>query len=118
MTNLIRQSPNSTLVSGTVQIPVTYVRVDWVWLIYPATLTLLAAAFLLTAMLRSMGETRLIWKSSCLPLLFHGFEEREPGRIDNVSEMEIRAAAMRARLSQDDSGSLSFVEAKPLMMAV
>ncbi|KAJ5106681.1 hypothetical protein N7456_003356 [Penicillium angulare] len=93
-------------VYGVVSTPESYVAVKWEWMILPAVL-LVAGIFLLvaTARISSHGEVHL-WKSSALPLIFHGLEPSfdcqriltSHGQCEAVSEMEEVADKMKVDL--------------------
>ncbi|KAK5125245.1 hypothetical protein LTR85_000921 [Meristemomyces frigidus] len=86
LTKRMRSGPNSTAVFGTVQSPVTYVHVNWAWLSNPSALALLAALFLSTSIFVSPKRDELMWKSSSLPLLYHG--------LDKVNDVDIRSPSL------------------------
>jgi hypothetical protein len=107
MSRYVRQSPNSTLHEGTAWTTETYVRVRWMWLLYPIILTLFGIAFLGISMWQSGRKTRVVWKSSSLALLFQGFtgyEQDVHGR--ETSDMKRAAKRMRVQLKDDDKGNI------------
>lgn len=93
---------NKNPIYGIVSTQESYVAVKWEWMILPAVL-LAAGIFLLiaTALISTRGEVRL-WKSSALPLIFHGLEPgsvsqivaNKNGQWEAVSEMEVMADKM------------------------
>ncbi|KAF6821412.1 hypothetical protein CPLU01_12495 [Colletotrichum plurivorum] len=84
------------------------VRVDWPWLLYPATLLVLSFGLLITACWGSFRdrETQPVWKSSILPLIFYDLapKRKSPdggldgqklgGRRLQLKELESRADKM------------------------
>lgn len=105
----------------------TCVEVRWGWLAYPAGLIVLTMAFLVFTMVESSLSTSrkhnateasenpstlrppAIWKSSILPYMFHGLEDRflrsrEPTRLVPITEMEAVAKMTSARLQQSIDG--------------
>ena len=88
LTKLGHQLSNET-VSGNVITSEVYVHVEWRWLILPIALEVIGIAFLTTTAIASnVNQTRL-WKSSMLPLIFHGIEA--PGRERDVAATEVSA---------------------------
>ena len=74
LTNKIRQLNSTRSVDGHVRDTVTFVHVNWYWLIYPAALAILAALFLVISVVFSFERSGVVWKSAVLPLLFHPLE--------------------------------------------
>lgn len=66
----------SERVVGTVWATETYVKVNWLWLIYPATLTLGAIVLLVLTSRHSNLCGLKTWKSSILPLLYRSLDPR------------------------------------------
>ncbi|KAK5741300.1 hypothetical protein LTR17_004006 [Elasticomyces elasticus] len=56
-----------------------HVSVAWVWLSLPAALTLGSILLLIAAAVQSKRYKVKLWKSSVLPLLYHGFEDGRLG---------------------------------------
>ncbi|KAI1182528.1 hypothetical protein F5B17DRAFT_184554 [Nemania serpens] len=84
-------------------------RVNWLWLVLPAALTGLTLLLLGAAVVQSWrdGEERPVWKSSLLPLLFHGLGYEVPNKqsLAHVDEMKAEAERMDVRLGK---GELDF----------
>lgn len=79
MTTNIRQSGNTSWGApalGTVYHQDTCVRVQWAWLAFPASLVLMTVLFLCFIIIGSRNEGGHIhdWKSSPLPVMFHGLD--------------------------------------------
>lgn len=70
VTNRLREGVGAATVVGQVTLPLTVVRVNWPWMIFPAALSVLAAVFLVAVMGISVRRGDVLWKSSLLPLLF------------------------------------------------
>lgn len=91
----------------------TYVHVRWAWLRLLVVCVLGTFCFLLSAMIstRKYGP-EIIWKSSALAALFHGFEQRDsdkPARarieqMEYVSGMNSLAESMQVSLEKDGNG--------------
>ena len=110
MTNQLRQNENATTVTDAVTLPVARIHVNWSWLIYPASLSLLAAALLVVPILSSLKRDRMTWKSSTLLLLFHGLQGWDAKELEGLDEIEMEKTSkgMWVRLSEDDSGRMLF----------
>ncbi|KAK3684521.1 hypothetical protein LTR37_020196 [Vermiconidia calcicola] len=110
MTNEIRSGPNSTAHLGTAHINETYIRVNWVWLTYPAVLVALSILFLFGTVIFSAEKSQVVWKSSSLALLFHGLKESDrETSVRKQSDMEEVAKQIWVRLKEDDNGNLNLV---------
>ena len=109
MTNHLRQTSNSTSVKGAVIEPVVYVRVNWPWLVYPAALWTLAGVVIAVTISVSHRKDRLVWKSSALALLFHGFRGGDDQEmcVRDGKTMESLATSMRARVVEDENGKIA-----------
>jgi len=80
MTTNIRQSGNTSLGTpalGTVYRQDTCVHVHWAWLAFPASLVLITILFLCFIIIGSRNEESRAhdWKSSPLPVMFHGLDQ-------------------------------------------
>ncbi|KAK7714007.1 hypothetical protein SLS57_007294 [Botryosphaeria dothidea] len=108
--------PNTTRHDGTAYTPEIYVKVRWAWLIFPGLLAILGAIFLTTSLIISRRhQASYFWKSSLIPLMFHGISGWDEGgsSVDNRKEMDELAKDMRIRLTRTESGNLKFVKIKP-----
>ncbi|KAF2138173.1 uncharacterized protein K452DRAFT_198829, partial [Aplosporella prunicola CBS 121167] len=77
LTNQLFLGPDGVDQPGIAYSNETYVVVRWEWAIFPVLLVLIGAIFLI-ANLWINGHHRVpLWKSSLLPLLFHGLEKVE-----------------------------------------
>lgn len=109
ITNYLRRFSKSPPTDGRPALPVTYVHVNWAWLTYPALLSVLASPFLIICVCFSVEKDRLVWKSSSLPLLFHGLRGWDAQELDarTLRGMEKQADSMRAHLMEDHSGTIA-----------
>ncbi|KAI1148198.1 hypothetical protein F4825DRAFT_454714 [Nemania diffusa] len=84
-------------------------RVNWGWVALPAALPALVLLLLMVAVAQSWRdrETRPVWKSSLLPLLFHGlgYEVHNQHTLVHVDQMKDEARQMDVRLGK---GELDF----------
>ncbi|KAK8209881.1 hypothetical protein IWZ01DRAFT_542657 [Phyllosticta capitalensis] len=117
MTRCIQSGRNSEMLTGIALYPEVYVVVRWAWIVLPATLVLLGAIFLaLTVMLNSATSGKSatpLWKSSLVPLLFHGLEgwTQEELRTEKAAEMLVASESMKARLQKNEDGDAKFLRA-------
>lgn len=104
--NQLKKSANETQMIGTVSMPVVHVHVNWPWMVYPATLSASATLFLLISILLSSGSDKFIWKSSALPLLFHGLQgwKAQDLQTTNPRDMKRQSEEMWVQLREDDTG--------------
>lgn len=101
ISNRLRETNSSRLIEGTVKLPVTKIHVNWYWFIYPASMVLLAAIFLIVSIIFSTERGGVVWKSSALPLLLCGLKDYE--RHDEM--VRLRELEREAREIQPGSRS-------------
>ncbi|KAK8242124.1 hypothetical protein HDK77DRAFT_274380 [Phyllosticta capitalensis] len=108
---------NSTTLIGEALSPEVFVVVRWAWFVLPAALVLLSAIFLalsVTINSATAGKTPTpLWKTSLVPLLFHGLEgwSRDELRIESEADMSVAAHSMKARLQKNEDGDAKFLRA-------
>nr|WDW19291.1 DUF3176 [Penicillium meliponae] len=92
----LARSMSNIPIYGVVSIQQSYVAVKWEWMTLPAVLLVAGILLLIaTAFTSTRGDVRL-WKSSALPLIFHGLDPgfvsekivTEDGQCEAVSKME------------------------------
>ncbi|KAL1621623.1 hypothetical protein SLS56_009159 [Neofusicoccum ribis] len=109
MTNVMQSSDNGTEVIGQAFHNETFVHVRWPWLILPATLVFITAILLQAAVVESHRRNSLLWKSSILPFLFHGFEKPVDAPPEKLSLVEARAWRMAACLQKINEREYRFI---------
>ena len=111
LTTYVRENgdeSNSAAAPGTVFQNETFIHVRWAWFTLPAALalfTLIYFAFTLVEISRYERNTN--WKSSPLPLLFHGLDAEtleKYSRLDGLDEMDEKAKQVVVRLQGDGQG--------------
>ncbi len=104
----LQQPSNTTTVNGEVYRTDTCIEVRWGYLAFPIVLVAITLVFFLAMIIqtgRLDGDND--WKSSPLPLLFHGLNDGIRDRQDDllrVDEMQSVAAATHVRLRRKDAG--------------
>ena len=86
---------------------VTFVRVQWLWLILPLILVLMGLIFLLVTRQASKKRKTPLWKASLWPLLFRGLEDEVDVHVNNTGSMQEVADEMNVRLRHEDDGRLT-----------
>jgi hypothetical protein len=101
----------STPALGELHTEQSCIKVQWLFIIYPAVLVVLALIFFIAMLFEtSHGRMDLDWKSSPLALIFHGLDHDTVKQTDErfsllgTRDMENVAKEMAVRLSQNDSG--------------
>ena len=96
----------SETVKGTSYSLVSYVKVDWPWLVLPATLVLLWFPFLVVMILQNSRANFKLWKTSTLATLQGlGVELRdELVALDAEAMMEKGAETLSVQLREDVYG--------------
>lgn len=72
LTYWMRAGNNMATIEGSVYAPTTYVHVNWAWISYPVSVTIIAALLLIVTIIFSHEAHSVVWKSSSLALYFHG----------------------------------------------
>ncbi len=111
MTAVIRQNggtSSSGYAKGNVFASETCIHIQWAWLSLPATLLVLAVAFLVVVMVETTAYKHAVtWKSSSLGLIMHGLDgngvQWEYNRLEKIQDMDDTAKLLRVRLT-DESG--------------
>ncbi|KAF2185200.1 hypothetical protein K469DRAFT_750395 [Zopfia rhizophila CBS 207.26] len=97
-------------VTGQVLLADTCISVRWGWIALPAAVTLLSLLLLiLTLVLGGATGDQLAWKSSSLPVLFHGLSTAglaSKGELLTATEMEKEANGLRVKLTDKRNGTL------------
>jgi hypothetical protein len=99
MSMRVRTGPNSTLAVGQALSDVTFIQVQWLWVIFPASMVLIGVIFLALTIWRGARAHAPIWKSSGLAMLLHDMKGYHGAkRYDRVEEMEKVAKKVEVRL--------------------
>ncbi|EXJ63428.1 uncharacterized protein A1O5_11477 [Cladophialophora psammophila CBS 110553] len=113
LTNMIRTSPDSTLVAGEAFRSEAFIKIHWPWISLPAIVVFSSNSLLVIMMIQSHRKRSPIWKSSVLALLFHGLK---PGTTNTADEhvtslwdMELLAERKKVRLDGSTPEELIFV---------
>lgn len=113
MSNNIRQQNDTTPnVNGTAWRTETFVQVRWAWLSFPAILVLASLFFLVISVWDTAHRDVLVWKASCLALLFQGRTldltgcDNDP--VNQLSEMNNVAAKINVQLETTVGGDWRF----------
>ncbi|KAF6829451.1 hypothetical protein CMUS01_08161 [Colletotrichum musicola] len=101
--------------TGRVMVAQTCIYVEWDWIAYPASLLALQWAFLAMIFV-ACGRRTAGWKSSPLPLLFHGLDddlrsrEREVGSIKDMLNVSERTKLHLAPVEDSRRSGWRFVD--------
>lgn len=111
--NLYSDPASDASTLGNVYTTQAYVLVTWPWLILPVGLVLASCILLLVAVISSSRQQTIVWKSSSLALLFHGFAGGDGigngGYSVYRKQMELTAQEMQVRLAESPSGDTRLV---------
>lgn len=101
------------LVNGTAYIADTCILVRWGWIALPVAIGGLSILLFVLALLCGMaGNRRPPWKSSALPVLFHGIRSDDAdseGDCLSMADMEKKAKTLRVRMDRDENGYMHLV---------
>ena len=112
MTNRISTGGSKNIAKGVVWQAQSIIRIQFAWLALPSGLVLFSAILLASTVLMTRHFRAPVWKSSTLPILYHGVrewddeEEREvvEGRLEKVDNMKKRASSTRVRIYNAPEG--------------
>lgn len=92
---------------GTVWETTVCAQVDWRWLALPATVELLTLVLLLAILAYDWRRSRPVWKSSALPLMFHGLRVQSDENYEPVQlrQMKEKADETHVRLVTKEGSS-------------
>ncbi|KAK0648281.1 hypothetical protein B0T16DRAFT_455765 [Cercophora newfieldiana] len=100
-------------VTGTTERTDLCIQFDWKWLLLPTSITFITLSLLVASVVRTYLSGGFVpaWKSSALPLLFHGFRDKINHPDHRMSRQEIKqtAKAMTASISPDEHGGCGVV---------
>ncbi|MCJ1474248.1 hypothetical protein MMC13_002906 [Lambiella insularis] len=103
----LRQDPAAETVEGNALWTDTFIVVLWYWLSFPFALSALSFVFILITVLTTEEDGIGAWKSSLLPLIFHGLSSKLQHEVKagmKVSEMEKLAGDLKVELLETDEG--------------
>ena len=97
---LLTDPTTSEIITGNARSVVPILQVRWEWLSLPAVLLTCTLGFLLLTIAISRRRKSLVWKTSSLPLLFHGVENPEDhwAGLGTISQMDHVAEKVEVRL--------------------
>ncbi|CAG8423569.1 unnamed protein product [Penicillium salamii] len=105
LTNWALHESNDTN-NGTSYISEVYVKVHWPWVALPAAVIILSSILLLSTALVSRSKSRVLWKTSTLPILYHGLDDdllKDTDVCSALSKMETTAEATNVGLRLSDT---------------
>ena len=97
----------SEAAQGLIYTAETCITVNWSWLAYPCALAILVLAFFLGIMVESIRYRQQDWKTSILPVLFHGLREppTDTGEESHKHKaMEQMARKVKVQLADTSEG--------------
>ncbi|KAI1119335.1 hypothetical protein F5Y14DRAFT_437895 [Nemania sp. NC0429] len=117
LTNWIQATQGSIEVQGTNSVQVTIISIDWAWLTLPIGLVISSAIVLVITVMCSRKNSVPVWKSSLMPLLFHGLEEWtiderrdiRQGYWERNLDMQKKAQTIKVKLTRNDSGKTGLI---------
>ncbi|KAF2972263.1 hypothetical protein GQX73_g1267 [Xylaria multiplex] len=103
MTEVIRNSRNSTLVAGDAFSSKVYIEVRWGWVALPLTLTIISSALVIFMVVRRDRRNIPVWKNSTLALLLYDIPNWTPTTrvLEGRSALEKEAQNVSVKLSDD-----------------
>ncbi|KAI0534234.1 hypothetical protein GGR58DRAFT_520547 [Xylaria digitata] len=109
MTEVIRNSRNSTLVTGDAFSSKVYIEVRWGWIALPLALTIISSALVIFMVVKRDRRNIPVWKNSTLALLLYDIPNWTPTTrvLEGRSALEKEAQNVSVKLS-DDSEALRF----------
>lgn len=102
----LTDADNVASVSGVASASEPFVQVAFYWLVFPLALNFCGIVFLCLAIRESRRQLMKPWKTSILPLLYHGLEFNllsTPPQSEDVSAMERLAEKTSVQLAYSSS---------------
>jgi hypothetical protein len=88
----------------------TCIMIRWGWIALPAAVGLLSIVLLIITMISvARASSKGAWKSSSLPVLFHGLSadsRTQEGQLSTLGEMKKEAKTLKVRLMENTAGAL------------
>jgi hypothetical protein len=104
MTNNIRQQKmdgvHDDYAEGYTYLWIMKFHIRWAYMVIPALLVILSAVFLILTIIKSVGHEK--WKSSSLPLLFHGLKTAPAHIPEDLTDMKDVASTTIVHLEKTD----------------
>lgn len=105
MTDHIRSSASSKMLSGTTFRTETYIHVRWPWITLPVILIILSATLLMVVSIRNRKFSTLLWKSSVLPLLLSKVQIGSEHRFDEMQTVtDVQNESKKIRVAVECEG--------------
>lgn len=104
MTNRIPKSDSKVVAQGIVWRDLSIIRIQFAWLVLPLVLILLSTILVIATVLMTRRSRVPVWKSSILPLLYHGIRE-----WDDAEERDVVEGRLEKMHVMDQKGSLKLV---------
>ncbi|CAI7613061.1 unnamed protein product [Penicillium viridicatum] len=105
LTNLaLRETLNKS--NGTPYVSEVYVQVHWPWVALPAAVIVLSSVLLIATARITKSQDRRLWKTSSLPILYHGLDEdllKDTEEYSTLSKMETTADSTNVGLELSDT---------------
>jgi hypothetical protein len=97
---------------GSAAIMSTYIRVQWLWLLYPAILILVSLYYLFHTIIEAARDRVSVWKSDSLPMLFCRIDASILAQVkdglDKPNGLDDRVGKIKVSLSREDDGDWTF----------
>ncbi|KAI1173341.1 hypothetical protein F4777DRAFT_589898 [Nemania sp. FL0916] len=113
LTRWLQSSGSSIELDGDVLVESTIISIHWQWLTLPVIIIVLIIAFLAAILKESHDKRVPMWKSSQMPLVFHGIKDWtadelrniQEGRLEMTKHMDEKAELMKVKLIREDGGA-------------
>ncbi|KAI1473816.1 hypothetical protein F4774DRAFT_402981 [Daldinia eschscholtzii] len=111
MTEIMRNSRNSTPITGEALRSQVYIEVQWGWMALPLTLIALSLFLIIVIVVRTYRSDLPVWKSSSIALLSHEVNGWTPGSgaVRETSTLQKQAKDITVTLSNGSRG-MGFVK--------
>jgi hypothetical protein len=102
MTNKVRQQKmdgvHEDYAEGYTYLWIMKFHIRWAYMVIPALLVILSVVFLILTIIKSVGHEK--WKSSSLPLLFHGLKTAPAHILEDLTDMKDVASTTIVQLEK------------------
>lgn len=108
MTEVMRNSRNSTRAPGQAFRTKTYIRVQWGWIALPLSLTVLSICVIIIIVVKAGMNDSPVWKNSSLALLLYDVHGWHPDATLMKGSSDLEKDAKNISITLSDSRDLSF----------
>ena len=106
------EAASQTVYRGSAVEMAPFIRVRWVWMLYPTVMVVLSVGYLVGTMVASARDRVAVWKGDVLPMLFCRVDGEIMRRAGDAMEvpggLEDKVSRIRVALAREEDGRWAF----------